>query len=123
MHKFTVDLNVLCIHTDAASSDDSGSLSAASIGGAVGGVVVFIIIAVLCIVIYCIIRSKRNKKGSLPIESNTAIYYNKTYDNVNNITDTKPHTVNATPSLTINNPLPALESSFTESTVKGNNQS
>lgn len=112
------------IHTDAAASNGSGSLSVASIGGAVGGVVVLTLIAVLCVVILCIIRSKRNKekKGSFIIESN-AVYYNKTYDSVGNFTDTNLHTVNATPSLRINNPLPVLESSFTQSTAKGNDQS
>ena len=112
--------------TDAASSNGSGP-SVASIGGAVGGVVVLLIIAVLCVVIFCIIRSKRNKekKGSFIIESNVAVYYNKTYDNVDkcNITDTNLHTVNAAPSLSINNPVPALESSFIQSSTEGNNQS
>ena len=114
------------IHTDAASSNGSGSLSAASIGGAVGGVVVLLIIAVLCVVINCIIQSKRDreKKGSFIIESNAAVHCNNTYDDsVNNITNTNLHTVNTTPFLSMSNSNPALESSFTQSSTEGNNPS
>ena len=119
MHKCS-NLNVLYYYVDAASSDGSGSFSAATIGGAAGGVVVFIIITVFCVVICCIIRSKRNKeKKSNSKELDAAIYYNKTYDDVNNDMNTNLHTLNATPSLLINNPLSTLESSFTQSSAEG----
>ena len=81
----------------------------------------------LCVVIFCIIRSKRNKKKFI-IESNNKesdanVYYNRTYDDVKNVTNTNLHTLNETPSLHINNPLTALESSFTQSSAEGNNHS
>jgi len=71
--------------TDTSSSGESGSISVATIGGAIGGIAIFAIIIVLCVVVCCIIRSKRNKPESFKIEENNAIYYNKTYDNVDNV--------------------------------------
>ena len=38
-----------------------------------------------CVVICCIIRSKRNKQESFKIEANNGLYLNKTYDSVDNV--------------------------------------
>ena len=121
--------NYVC--TDTSSSGESGSVSVATIGGAIGGIAIFAIIIVLCVVVCCIIRSKRNKRESFKIEANNAIYYNKTYDNVENVrndkvndavnTDLQLQDRNATASSIISNRPSVLESqsSFIHSSAEG----